>query len=544
VAWVRRVRTASGSTAVQIAESVAGRRRIVRHVGSARDEAELGLLMEEAQRLLEDDRQGVLDLGITPQARRAVMVPAPGQPALFGAGPAPAPRPVVPRARTLKTTSGLLYDALAGVYADLGFGALGDEVFRDLVIARVAEPTSLLDADRVLAELGRVSVSLSTRKRTLRRCFDGNYRDRLAGLCFSHVLACGDISLVLYDVTTLYFEAEHEDGLRKVGYSKERRVDPQIVVGLLVDRKGFPLEIGCFEGNKAEKHTILPIVDQFRARHSTENLAVVADAGMLSAANLAALDTAGCKFIVGSRLTKAPADLESHFRWHGDYFGDGQVIDTLTPRTGRNGDNDPALLAEPVWDPQAHPASWRAVWAYSRSRAVRDTKTLTAQENRARDVITGGQATRMPRFVKTAKDGFVLDEAALARARRLAGLKGYVTNIPATLMPAAEVITSYHDLWHVEQSFRMSKTDLAARPMSARTRDAIEAHLTIVFTALAISRTVQNRTGQSIRRVLRTLRPLRSATIEINGTIHTFPPALGPSETTIINALKNPNPRH
>ncbi len=137
-----------------------------------------------------------------------------------------------------------------------------------------------------------------------------------------------------------------------------------------------------------------------------------------------------------------------------------------------------------------------------RNRAVRDTKTLTAQENRARDVITGGKAARTPRFVKTAKGGFVLDEAALARARRLAGLKGYVTNIPATVMPATEVIASYHDLWHVEQSFRMSKTDLAARPMFARTRDAIEAHLTIVFTALAVSRTVQNRTGRSIRRVL------------------------------------------
>jgi transposase len=112
------------------------------------------------------------------------------------------------------------------------------------------------------------------------------------------------------------------------------------------------------------------------------------------------------------------------------------------------------------------------------------------------------------------------------------------------VMPATEVITSYHDLWHVEQSFRMSKTDLAARPMFARTRDAIEAHLTIVFTALAISRTVQNRTGRSLRRVLRTLRPLRSATIEINGTTHTFPPALGPGETTIINALKDPNPKH
>ena len=335
-------------------------------MGSARDEAELGLLMEEARRLLEDDRQGVLDLGVTPQARRVAMVPAPGQPALlFGGEPAPGVRRMVPRARTLKTASGLLYDVLAGVYADLGFDALGDEVFRDLVIARVAEPTSLLDVDRVLAELGRVSASLSTRKRTLRRCFDGNYRGRLAELCFTHVLACGDISLVLYDVTTLYFEAEHEDGLRKVGYSKERRVDPQIVVGLLVDRQGFPLEIGCFEGDKAEKLTIVPVIRQFQARHGIEAMVVVADAGMLSAANLDDLDEAGLGFIVGSRVTKAPVDLESHFRWHGDAFTDGQVIDTLTPKTGKNKDNDPALRAEPAWDRSDHPKSWRAVWAFS-----------------------------------------------------------------------------------------------------------------------------------------------------------------------------------
>jgi hypothetical protein len=528
---------------VQIAESVAGRRRIVRHVGSARDEAELGLLMEEARRLLEDDRQGVLDLGVTPQARRAAMVPAPGQPTLFG-GPATGPGPLAPRARTLKTASGLLYDVLAGVYADLGFGALGDEVFRDLVIARVAEPASLLDTDRVLAELGRVSASLSTRKRTLRRCSGGNYRDHLAELCFAHAQACGDVSLVLYDVTTLYFEAGHEDALRKVGYSKERRAGPQVVVGLLVDRHGFPLEIGCFEGDKAEKLTILPVIRQFQARHGLEGIVVVADAGMLSAANLEDLDNAGLGFIVGSRVTKAPVDLGSHFRWHGDAFTDGQVIDTVTPKAGKNRDNDPALRAEPAWDREQHPKSWRAVWAFSASRFARDNRTLTAQENRARDVISGAKSARTPRFVKNAGGAQALDEKALARARKLAGLKGYVTNLPASVMPPAEVISRYHDLWHVEQSFRMSKTDLAARPMFARTRDAIEAHLTIVFTALAVSRTVQDRTGQSLRRVLRTLRPLRSATIEINGTICTFPPALSPDETAIITALKHPNPRH
>ncbi len=92
-------------------------------------------------------------------------------------------------------------------------------------------------------------------RRTLVRAQEGGYRDRVATACFEHAASSGDVSLVLYDVTTLYFEAEKEDDLRKVGYSKERRVNPQIVVGLLVDRAGFPLEIGCFAGNKAECDT-------------------------------------------------------------------------------------------------------------------------------------------------------------------------------------------------------------------------------------------------------------------------------------------------
>ena len=529
MAWVRRVRTASGATAVQIAESVNGRRRIVRHVGSARDEADLGLLMEEARRLLADDRQGVLDLGITPVPAKAVMMPAPRTKGLFAdpAPVAPAPR-MVSRSQVLKTSSGLLYEALAGVYTDLGFDVVGDESFRDLVIARVVEPTSLLDIDRILAELGRRSVSLSTRKRTLRRAHEGKYRDQIATACFARALSVGDVSLVLYDVTTLYFEAEKEDALRKVGFSKERRVDPQIVVGLLVDRTGFPLEIGCYQGNKAETQTIVPIIKQFQARHDLADMVVVADAGMLSASNLKEIDEAGLRFIVGSRVTKAPIDLASHFRWHGDAFTDAQLIDTITPKNSKVIENNDQVKTEPVWDPEQHPGSWRAVWAYSTKRAVRDNRTLTLQENRAKEVVAGEKSARTPRFVKNTNGAKSLDEASLARARRLVGLKGYVTNIRAEVMGASEVIGSYHDLWRVEQSFRMSKTDLRARPMFARTRDAIEAHLTIVFTALALSREVQDRTGISIRRVLRTLRPLRSATVEINGVITTIAPALSP----------------
>ena len=142
------------------------------------------------------------------------------------------------------------------------------------------------------------------------------------------------------------------------------------------------------------------------------------------------------------------------------------------------------------------------------------------------------------------KNGPTLDEASIARARQLVGLKGYVTNLPADVMSAHEVISSYHDLWHVEQSFRLSKTDLRARPLFARTRDVIEAHLTIVVTALAIARTVQDRTGLSLRRVLRTLRPLRSATITINGITQTIDPAISPDQQTIIDNITRPPARH
>ena len=537
MAYIRKVRTASGATAVQLAEYADGRERVIEHVGSAHTAAELGVLLERARELLVDPAQEMFTFEVEAVPRTARLLSVPAEPTLLDAPRRDGPADRDGTGRVLGTASGVLFDALAGVFADLGFDVLGDTVFRDLVLARIVEPTSLLDTGRVLSDMGRTPAAYATMKRTLARCTSGKYRDQIASLCFTHAVTSGDVSLCLYDVTTLYFEAEKEDKLRKVGYSKERRVDPQIVVGLLVDRHGFPLEIGCFEGDKAETLTIVPIVKQFAARHDLAHMIVVADAGMLSTKNLDELAAEDLFFIVGSRATKAPIDLESHFRWHGDAFTDGQVIDTITPKNSGIRENDTNRKAEPVWDLERHPGSWRAVWAYSQKRAVRDNKTLTLQENRAKAVIAGEKAARTPRFVKTSNGAQSLDEVALARARRLVGLKGYVTNIPTSLMPPREIIGSYHDLWHVEQSFRMSKTDLAARPMFARKRDAIEAHLTIVFTALAVAREAQNRSGIAIRNLVRRLRVLRSATIAINGAVQTFPPAISPEQQTILNAL-------
>lgn len=159
-------------------------------------------------------------------------------------------------------------------------------------------------------------------------------------------------------------------------------------------------------------------------------------------------------------------------------------------------------------------------------------------------MINGERTAKSTRFVKTAAGDRVLDEAALARAQSLVGLKGYVTNVPTTVMPAGEVIAHYHELWRVERSFRMSKRDLRARPMFHRTRDAIEAHLTIVVTALAVAHNIQERTGLAIANVVKQLRPLRSATIAINGTTETFPPEVPEAQRQILASLNIPEPGH
>lgn len=173
MAWVRRVRTASGATAVQIAEYVDGRRRIVVHVGSAHTEPELGLLLERARGLLLDADQDEFDLGVEATPRKARLVAPVMDAGLFAEHERPgeqrAERERVAAARVVTTSSRLLFDVLVGVYAGLGFAAIGDETFRDLVIARIVEPTSILDTGRVLTDLGQAPASEKTMRRTLGR---------------------------------------------------------------------------------------------------------------------------------------------------------------------------------------------------------------------------------------------------------------------------------------------------------------------------------------------------------------------------------------
>jgi hypothetical protein len=172
----------------------------------------------------------------------------------------------------------------------LGFDRVldGDEVLRDLVLARIIEPTSKIDAERVLIETGVAAASYRTVKRRLPVIAKPAVRQALSAACAAHA-ALGPASLVLFDVSTLYFETDAGDGFREPGFSKERRLEPQITLGLLTDATGFPLAVAAFEGNKAETATMLPVINAFKTAHQLHDVTVVADAGMISEANQVAL---------------------------------------------------------------------------------------------------------------------------------------------------------------------------------------------------------------------------------------------------------------
>jgi len=399
--------------------------------------------------------------------------------------------------------SKLLYDTLESVYVRLGFDCIGDDVFKDLVIARIIEPTSKLDTIRVLSELGLDAPSNTSIHRSLRRAIDKCYRDSIGHACFACVSPTAH-SLILYDVTTLYFEAQKEDDFRKSGMSKERRLDPQIVVGLLTDASGFPLALSSFEGNCAETKTIIPVLEEFKAQYDLDDIVVVADAAMLSGSNLETLEKLGYHYIVASRIAKTPFEVEELVAK--GPLTDGQIIDTEQSFT------------------IAHKRQKRRViYQYRHKRANLDLRNIDKAVQKALKMTSGSTAFKRNRFlsVKGAKKEINWELVESAKAR--AGIKGYVTN---TDVCTQEVIAAYHRLFQIEKSFRMSKSDLKARPIFHRKRDSIEAHLTIVFASLAMSHYIQERTGLSIRKFMQKLKVIRHGKLKINGKIRDVPPAI------------------
>ena len=482
MAFIRKVKTASGAIAVQIAYMEHGRIIGIDHIGSSHTEAELDTLLAVAKQRLHGS-----------------------QLSLFKDKNAPL------KISLKESVSYLLLQTLTEEYNLLGFDQLKDDVFTDLCVARSVEPTSKLDSLRVLAELGVSGLSKNQLYRCLGQVIASDYRTTIAKQCFAQANAKG-ISFLFYDVTTLYFEMQGEDDFRKPGMSKERRLEPQIMIGLLVDQFGFPLGLHSFKGNTAETTTILPVMDTFKKLRGLKDITVVADAAMLSSKNLAELDKSGYTYIVGSRMHKIPYDIAEYQKTQ--ELIDNQII--TTPLEGKQ----------------------RIIYQFREERAALDRHNIEKQIDKTEKIIDGKTVLQKTKFLSIKTKDKKLNQTLIDKARALAGIKGYITNLDA---PDMQVISAYHQLWHLEKSFRMSKSDLKARPVFLHKRDSIESHLTIVLAALAVAKMVEYKTGVSIKRFVKTMRPIRSGIVNINGQEY---PAEAEIPNDVIPLLQNLKTTH
>jgi hypothetical protein len=263
------------------------------------------------------------------------------------------------------------------------------------------------------------------------------WRQQLAAACAAHA-RLGPASLVLYDVSTLYFETDAGDGFGEPGYSKERRLDPQITIGLLTDAGGFPLMVEAFEGNKAETHTMLAVIEAFMTAHRLSEVTIVADAGMISETNKQAIEAAGLSFILGMRISDVPYVVKQWRREHPDTeIEDGHIFTQPWP-AGTSGSRRDQMI----------------YYQYRADRARRSLRGIDQQIAKAERAVAGRAPVKRNRFIKLDGATKSVNRHLEAKARALAGLKGYATNLTPQVATAQFVIGAYHRLIQIENPFR------------------------------------------------------------------------------------------
>ncbi len=278
-------------------------------------------------------------------------------------------------------------------------------------------------------------------------------------------------------MTTLYFETFDEDELRRNDFSKDNKSQqPQILIALLVTREGFPIAYSIFSGNIFEGHTIIPVVNAFIKKHAVKEFTVVADAAMISATNIQELLSNNINYIVGARLGNLSNDLI-------------EQINGSIPR------EDGASI-------RIKTDNGYLICAYSTVRYRKDKYEMEKQIEKARAIIETPSKGKRVKFIKTTGEQVVLNQALIEKSKKLLGIKGYYTNLAENVANNQTIIERYHELYRVEQAFRISKHDLHTRPIFHFKEDPIKLHILICFMALVMSKHIELTTGDSLRKFL------------------------------------------
>lgn len=451
---IRVVKTASNAKAVQVVRYRNNRRMVMHHVGSAHTQEALDDLILLAEQWIKDYS---------------------GQLSIF---PDESPNKLLHlnHCTFLGVQYNFFYHQINTLQSKIGLGNL-PALLKDLVTIRVFEPASKL---RSLELMGQYFGIHHSRKTYYKLAPDWiALKDEVESKVVDFAKACYSFhyDLLFYDVTTLYFETFEEDELRKNGFSKDNKSQqPQILVALMVPKEGFPIAYEIFSGNTFEGHTIIPVVKNFIARNQVKEFTVVADAAMISTENIKQLSRQNINYIVGARLGNISAELLEAVDKSG-CREDGKSIRLKT----ENGN---------------------LICSYSSVRYRKDLYEMNKQIEKAKRVIEKPSKNKKLKFIQINNQKVELNEKLIDKTKKLLGIKGYYTNLKESVADNKTIIERYHELYKIEQAFRVAKSDLQTRPIFHFKEQPIKLHILICFFALVISKHIELQTGISIKKFL------------------------------------------
>jgi transposase len=476
----RKKKNKSGVVSIQVIDKSSGKYKLIKTIGSSAVEAEIVKLTQQAQEFINSyGGQQQLDFILGDDGRYFESIYENIQQVQL-LGP--------------ELVLGKLFD-------EIGFNAIKEELFRYLVIARLIYPVSKLKTIDYLQKYKGITLHVNDIYRYMDQLHAHQMRE-VQQINFDHTIRIlgGKLTVVFYDVTTLYFEAPDEDDLRRTGFSKDgKHNEPQIVLGLLVSENGYPLDYEIFEGDKFEGHTMLPVIEAFKEKYKMQQLIVVADAGLMSNKNVTALLEQDYDFIIGARIKNESRHVQE------------QILALRLEDDESTEIKKDELL--------------RIIVHYSESRAHKDAYNRNKGMERLKKLLNTGKLTKKHinnkgynKYLKLEGEiSIIIDEEKFKDDSKWDGLKGYLTN---TNLSKETVMDYYRQLWQIEKTFRITKTDLKVRPIYHYKRRRIEAHICISFAACKLYKELERqlklkKSGLSAERALDILKTIFGITIKL-----------------------------
>lgn len=450
--YVRKKQNRSGSISVQIIDKNNGKYKVIKTIGSSKDIDEVERMYIQAKDLIPKlQKQSTFNFLSNKDENILEFIKNLGNSDISAIGG--------------ELVFGKLFDRI-------GFNIINNQIFKDLVISRLIYQGSKLKLIDYIRRYENREISVYSIYRFLDK-LNNKYKDKVEQIAFEYTKnILKTINVVFYDMTTLYFEAQDEDDFRKIGFSKDGKFQsPQIMLGLLVGEKGYPIGYELFEGNTFEGHTLIPILKKFQDKFNLDKPIIVADSALLSKDNIKNLKEGNYQYIIGARIKNEPENIQNQIlNLKLNIDGQFKTVDK---------DNEDRLII-----------------SYSDKRAKKDSYNRKKCLSRLEKRVSSGKLTKdkinnrgYNKYLKLKNEVNVeIDYEKFEKDSAWDGLKGYITN---TKLSAQNVIENYSNLWQIEKAFRMSKTDLQIRPIYHRRKKRIEAHISISLqTATEIAKTI------------------------------------------------------